>query len=76
MARIGGVCAKGTSLGLMGWVFRNTFVRVGRFLGAILDLIMARALKFAFGRIFGVGIELLRKFFLVCLALPALRRRP
>ena len=28
---------------LMGWVFGNTFVRAGRFLGAISDLTLARA---------------------------------
>jgi hypothetical protein len=71
-----GVGAQGTSLDLMGWVFGNTLVRVGRFLGAFSDLILARALGFAFGMIFGVGTELLKALFLVCLALPASRRRP
>ena len=49
MGRIGGVGAQGTFLDLVGLVFGNTFVRVGRVLGAISDLILARALRFAFG---------------------------
>ena len=32
--------------------------------------------RFAFGMIFGVGIELLKRFFRVCLFLLALRRHP
>jgi hypothetical protein len=60
----------------MGWAFGNTLIRVGRFLRAISDLILVRALRFAFGMIFGVGIELLKRLFLVCLSLPASRRRP
>jgi hypothetical protein len=59
----------------MRWASRNTFIRVGRFLGAISDLILARALGFAFGRIFGVGIEPSRRLSLICIPLPALRRR-
>jgi hypothetical protein len=59
----------------MGWVFGNTFVRVGRFSEAISDLIQTRALGFAFGRIFGVGIEPSRRFTLTCIPLLALRGR-
>ena len=59
-----------------GWVFGNTFVRDGRFLRAILDLILAIALRSTFGMMCGVGIELLQRLFLVCLSLPASRRRP
>jgi hypothetical protein len=58
----GGWCL-GTTLDLMGWVFRNTFVRVGRFLGAISNLILSRALRFAFGMIFGVGDSALKEVF-------------
>jgi hypothetical protein len=61
------------SLALMGWASGNTFVWVSRFLGAISDLILARVLRFAFGRTFGVGIELSRMLFLICLPLPAVR---
>jgi hypothetical protein len=57
----------------MGWAFGNTFVKVGRFLGAISDSILARVLGFAFGRILGVGIELSRKPFLTCLTLQVLK---
>jgi hypothetical protein len=71
----GGGVSQGSSLALIGWVFGNTFAWVGRFLGAISDLILARDLGFAFGRTFGVGIEPSRMFFLICLSLPAIRRR-
>jgi hypothetical protein len=63
--------AQGISLALIGWVSGNTFVWVGRFLGVISDLILARVLRFVFGRTFGVGIELSRMIFLICLPLPA-----
>jgi hypothetical protein len=59
----------------MGWVFGNTFVRVGRFLGALSGLILVKALRFTLGMTFGAGIELLKRLFLVCLALLATRRR-
>ena len=60
----------------MRWVFENSFVRGGRLLGAMFDLILARALRSAYGMTFGVGIELLKRHFLVCLSLPVSRRRP
>jgi uncharacterized membrane protein required for colicin V production len=65
--------AQGASLDLMGWVSGNTFVKVSKFLGAISNLILARALGFVFGRIFGVGIELSKRPFLTCLAWLALK---
>ena len=71
MGWIGEVGAQGLSLVLMGWVFGNTFAKVGKFSGAISDLIWARALGFAFGKIFGVGIEPSRRFSLTCIPLPA-----
>jgi hypothetical protein len=55
------------SLALMGWAYGNTFAKVGRFLGATSDLILARVLGFVFWRIFGVEIELSRRPFLTCL---------
>jgi hypothetical protein len=58
MGRTGEVGAQGTSLALMGWVSGNTFVRVGRFSGTISSLIRVRVLGSAFGRIFGVEVEL------------------
>ena len=76
MGWIGGVGAKGKSLVLMAWVFRNSFVRGGRHLGTISVLILARAPRFAFRMMLGVGIEPLKRLFLVCLSLPVPRRRP
>ena len=76
MGRFGGIGVQGIFLVLMGWVFGNSFVRGGRFLGAISNLILARALRSTFGMMFGVGIELFKRLFLVCLSLPASRRRP
>ena len=70
-----GLSDQGIFLVLMGWVYGNTFVRVDRFLGAFLDLILARALRFAFGMMFDVGIELLKRLFQVYLSLPGSRRR-
>jgi hypothetical protein len=60
----------------MGWVFGNLFVWGDKFLGAISYLILARAQRSAFGLMFGVGIELLKRLFLACLTLQASRRRP
>jgi hypothetical protein len=59
----------------MGWVFGNTFVRVDRFSGTTSGLIRVRVLGSTFGRIFGVEIELSRRFTLTCIPLPALRGR-
>jgi hypothetical protein len=75
MGWIGEVGVQGLSLALMGWVSGNTFVWVGRFLGAISDLIPVRVLGFAFGRTFGVGIEPSKMLFLIYLLLPAIRGR-
>jgi hypothetical protein len=72
----GGVSAQGKFLDLMWWVFGNSFVRGDRLLESIFNLILMRALRSAFGMTFGVGIELLKRHFLVCLSLPAWRRRP
>jgi hypothetical protein len=63
MGRIGGVGAQGKSFVLMVWAFGNSFVRGGRFLGAISVLILVRAPRFAFGMMFGVGIEPLKEAF-------------
>ena len=61
------------SHGVSLWKF---ICKGGRFLGATLDLILARALRFAFGMMFGVGIELLKRLFRVCISLPGSRRHP
>jgi hypothetical protein len=64
------------SLALMEWVSRNTYVRVGRFLGVTAALTPARALGFVFGRTFGVEIELSKMIFLFCIPLPTIKGRP
>ena len=76
MGWIGGVGDQGKSLALMGWAIGNSFVRGGRFLGAISVLILVRVPRFAFGMTFGVGIEPLKRPFLVCSSLLVTRRRP
>ena len=79
MAKYGsvwGVGAQEISLDLMGWVFGNSFVKGDRLLGAICVLILARALRSVFGMMFDVGIELLKRHFLVCLSLLGSRRHP
>jgi hypothetical protein len=73
MGRSGEVGAQGSSLALMGWVSGNTFDKVGRFLGAISDLILARVLGSVLGMIFGEGIEPSRRPFLTCLSWLALK---
>jgi hypothetical protein len=45
---------------LMEWVFGNIFVWGGRFSRVTLDSIRGRALKFVFGMMFSVGIDLLK----------------
>jgi hypothetical protein len=60
----------------MGWAFENSFVMGGRLLGAISVLILVRAPRFAFGMMFGVGIEPLKRHFLVCSSLLVPRRLP
>jgi hypothetical protein len=45
----------------MGWVCRNSFVSVGRILGGFANLMLVRALRFAFGKTFGAVIGLLRR---------------
>jgi hypothetical protein len=55
---------------LMGWVFGNLFVGDDRLLGIISGVIFLRAQRSAFGMIFGLGIELLKRLFLrACLIL-------
>jgi hypothetical protein len=74
MGWIGGDGAQGTLLVLMGWVFGNLFVGDDRLLGIISGVIFLRAQRSAFGMIFGLGIELLKRLFLACLILPISRR--
>jgi hypothetical protein len=76
MGQFGGGGAQGTLPVLMGWVFGNLFVRVGRLLVLISGLIWPRAQRSIFGMIFGVGIELLKRLSLACFILQALRRLP
>jgi hypothetical protein len=71
----GEVGDQGLSLALMGWAFGNTFVWVGRFLGATAVLSQVRAPGFIFGRTLGVGIELLKTLFLCYIPLPAIKGR-
>jgi hypothetical protein len=76
MGLFGGVGAHVIFLVLMEWVSENLFVWDGRVLRVILDLIQARALRYVFGMMFGVGIDLLKLNFLGCLVLLVLRKRP
>jgi hypothetical protein len=76
MGQFGGVGTQVIFLVLMEWVSENLFVWDGRVLRVILDLIWARALRYVFGMMFGVGIDLLKLSFLGCLVLLVLRKRP
>jgi predicted membrane protein len=58
----------------MGWAYGNLFAWGGRILGIMSSLIRVWALGSAFGMMFGVGIELLKRLFQVCSPLPGLRR--
>jgi hypothetical protein len=49
---------------------------VAEFLGSMSSLIRVRALRFVSRMMSGVGIELLKRHFQVCLSLPTLRRHP
>jgi hypothetical protein len=60
---------------LMEWGFGNTFVWDGKFSRVTLDSIRGMALRFDFGMMFGVGIDLLKLLSPGCSILPASRKR-
>jgi hypothetical protein len=71
MGRFGEVGAREPFLVRMGWACGSLFVWGGRILEGLLSLIQVRALKFAFGMMYGVGIGLSRRRFQACTALLA-----
>jgi hypothetical protein len=74
MGRLGGDGALESFLVCMGWACGNLFVWGGRILGGFLSLILKRALRFAFGMMFGVGIGLSKRLFQACSTLLDSRR--
>jgi hypothetical protein len=60
----------------MGWGFGSLYVWGGAILRDTLDLTHGLVLGLAFGRTFGVGRDLSKICFLVCLVLPDSGRRP
>jgi hypothetical protein len=59
----------------MGWGFGSLFVWGGIISRGILGLTLGLARRLVFGRMYGVGRFPSKTLFLVCLALPDLRRR-
>ena len=59
---------------LMEWGFGNTFVWGGKSSRATLDSIQGMALRFDFGKMFGVGIDLLKLLSPGCSILLASRK--
>jgi hypothetical protein len=60
---------------LMEWGFGNAFVWGSKSSKVTLDLIRGMALRFDFGKMFGVGIDLLKLLSPGCSTLPASRKR-
>jgi hypothetical protein len=54
----------------IGWGFGSTYVWGGVISSDISDLTMGLALRSVFGRMFGIGRVLSKRYFMVCLVLP------